>query len=85
MPPSLPGKFGERGNGLSICPCRHCPGLTLSAKLTLPGSQGHRFWRQMCRSGVVLQLCRTEGDTVKALELYVPGLVSAAMFRLPGH
>lgn len=76
MPPSLPGKFGERGRGLSICPCRHCPGLTLSPKLTLPGTQEHSFRRQMCWSGVVPQLCRTEGDTVKALELDVPGALA---------
>lgn len=30
-------------------------------------------------------LCRTEGDAVKALELYVPGLISAAKFRILGH
>ena len=69
MPPSLPGKFGERGRGLSTCPGRHCPVLTLSPKLTLPGDGGHSFWRWMCSSGVLLQLCLTEGDTFRVLDL----------------
>lgn len=61
MLPSLPGKFGETGNGLSICPCRHCPGLTLSPKLTLPEDQGHSFWRWMCRSGVCYSFTSQKG------------------------
>ena len=42
--PSLPRKFGERGNGLFICPCRHTPDLTLSPKLTTRGP-----WGLICR------------------------------------
>lgn len=80
MPPSLPRKFGERGNGLFICPCRHYPNLTLSPKLTLRGDPGHSFWRWMCWSGEVVQLCLTEGGTFKSLELAIPGLISAAEF-----
>lgn len=46
--PSLPRKFGERDNGLFICPCRHAPDLTLSHKLTT-----REPWGWICRMQIV--------------------------------